>query len=544
MKKSIIKGLFLSLPLLVSSCGNHVSSPTSDKGNTTNPPIVTSPNSTSNPPISGSNGSSTTSPSTSISVPDHNPNIPIPDVENINLRPTLPDNISERAQYQRLAFEVSTNTDPEEVVVPLYHIFQDEINLEAYNLLFVDEAYAYLVYGYIPETGINLEIGKYYTILGNKIGGCGNLSEAVFDYYDGSCTMLEENNELDPITSFSRIDADDYNFLKFDESMAFRPIHFNNLLMKDKSNLASESYLGKYVIAYDPLTEKNIKIKIESTLKDFKQTSSALNSISVGDAFNAELVNIGNGTFVLLNLPNELVKKIDLDDKLAIYYAQQFISIPTTAIRPLDLPTTMTGVNIKWKSSDTTAINENGMIYVGNKSKTVTLEGTFTSGKVSSTKTYRVTLPQSQDLKTSTYFDYTALDNNGNSEAMNGERVKNYSNLHFYGASIINTISVNNVYAGEKKNDSLGLKLGSNSNNSSSITYHFDERITQVFIEVKKFTSTETVKVTIDSTTYTLGEGIQILSADTVSGYNAQGKKDITISAVGKALIKNIIVIQ
>ena len=153
--------------------------------------------------------------------------------------------------------------------------------------------------------------------------------------------------------------------------MTFRPVKFKNLILKDKSQLASTSYMGKYITAIDPITGEDINISIDSTILNFKDTSNALNSINVGDVFSAEVLYIGANAFALIGMPNELVKENNLTDAQIVEYAKKMVAIPSSVIRPVELPSLINGVSITWKSSDSTIISPLGMVYPSTDRKSV-----------------------------------------------------------------------------------------------------------------------------------------------------------------------------
>ncbi len=534
--------LLLILPLLVTACNK---TPTGSSPNNSGPvvsspdgssPVVSSPTS---PDVSTGEGPSTSLPDSS------DPTIPPePDFgeEDIALRPTVPFEVDELAQIQKeLSHDVDEDGYTDVITAPLYYMFKDESNEYNTNLLFVDDLYAYLVSGYDQDVS-NFEIGKYYDIIGCYSSGYSYLGNSQYDYFrvSGDLTLIAPNSDHANETAvFKDVWANDYNFISPSEEMTFRPVKFKNLILKDKSQLASTSYMGKYITAIDPITGEDINISIDSTILNFKDTSNALNSINVGDVFSAEVLYIGANAFALIGMPNELVKENNLTDAQIVEYAKKMVAIPSSVIRPVELPSLINGVSITWKSSDSTIISPLGMVYPSTKEQKVSLEATFSYKGVNSKVTYNVTVPQSQNLTSSTYFDYSGLNNNGNSAEMNGERVKDYSNLHFYGKSIISTISVDGVYAGDNKNG-LGLKLGSNSKPNPSITYHFDTSISEVYLEIKRYTPTEDVKVTIDNyETYSVTEDKMIIRCTL-----RNAKRDLKISSQGKALISYMIVVQ
>ncbi|HBD05950.1 MAG TPA: hypothetical protein DCY93_00875 [Firmicutes bacterium] len=454
------------------------------------------------------------------------------EVEN---RPNIPADISELSQINHMSFV--ENPAGEVLEIPLYHIFSDEDNVECVDLLFVDDVYAYLVFGY-PGSEEDFSVGHYYNLLGETTTYYSYMIQDALVVYDGQNAVLEENTGYTPITDFRKINADDYNFIGLNTDMRFRPVSFTNLIIKDKDTLANPDYVGKYFTARDASTGVDIKIAINSKLMNWKETSNVLKTLNIGDVFSAEVIYIKDNVYALVGLNNELCKNNSISGNEAIDCAQAILDIPSVITEPLTLPTKMNNVNITWKSSDVSSLTNYGMLYPGTKAKEVTLEGTFVTGSVTRKTKYQLTIPQSQDFKTITYLDYRTLNNNGNTDPMNGERVKDYSNMHFYGASVLGTISVTNIYAGDTKNG-LGLKIGSNSVTNGSIVYHLDKSISSYYVEVRAYNPEETINISNGSNSYNVGSEYQVLhfSLSNLS-------RDLTIVSSGRALINYVIAVQ
>jgi len=563
MKKNIIKALVLCLPLIITSCNKPASSTstssvvspvksdtdgkttTSTGPNSSSTPLTDKQPSTGSQPTSDTNptsdGKTTTSPNkptSSGSSPTSTPSTPVnpPEVSEVEKRPTIPADISDMAQVNRMTFI----EDPagKTLEIPLYHIFSDEDNAGKYDLLFVDDVYAYLVSGYQLEKGVELAVGHYYNVLGETTTYYSAVTQDALVVYDGQYTLLENNESYTPLTNFRKINANDYNFIGLNSDMRFRPISFPSLIIKDKDTLANPDYVGKYFTARDSATGVDIKIAINSKLMNWKETSNVLKTLNIGDVFSAEVIYIKDNVYALVGLTNELLKNTSISGNEAIDCAQAILDIPSVITEPLTLPTKMNNVNITWKSSDVSSLTNYGMLYPGTKAKYVTLEGTFVTGSVTRKTKYQLTIPQSQDIKTITYLDYRSLNNNGNTDPMNGERVKNYSNMHFFGASILGTISVTNIYAGDTKNG-LGLKIGSSSDENGSIVYHLNKSISSYYIEVRAYNPEETINISNGSNSYNVGSEYQVLHFSL-----ANLSRDLKIVSNGRALINYIIAVQ
>lgn len=188
--------------------------------------------------------------------------------------------------------------------------------------------------------------------------------------------------------------------------------------------------------------------------------------------------------FTLINKSSERSVwgyKLDLDNSSTVTTDMNALTLPTSTVFGITLPTTgSTGSSITWKSSNTSIMSNAGKVTASSSPSSatkVTLTATFKSGSVSKTKNYTVTVEPyvSGSVSTSSYpffEDFTSVWADGVSYALASSASVAGKWYSQYAADLLN-VAYN-------KSDSHGLRLnfnmGSGVSGPRAASYKFESK--------------------------------------------------------------------